>query len=108
MLRDAAKQEKYVMTADIIRQIALMGCRRSEIIRLRWTEADTEASCLRLQDSKEGESIHATNLPVVEYLERRRSAASAPMSIPARVRTMRSPASQTTGSKSSRTRRCRT
>jgi len=29
MLRDAAKQEKYVMTADIIRQIALTGCRRS-------------------------------------------------------------------------------
>ncbi len=74
MLRDAAKEEKYVMTADIIRQIALTGCRRSEIIRLRWTEADTEASCLRLQDSKEGESIRAIGLPVVEYLEQQRSA----------------------------------
>lgn len=73
MLRDAAKEEKYVMTADIIRQIAMTGCRRSEIIRLRWSEADTEASCLRLQDSKEGESIRAIGLPVVEYLERRRS-----------------------------------
>jgi integrase len=73
MLRDAAKHDKYTMTVDIIRQIALTGCRRSEMIRLKWTEADTEASCLRLADSKEGESIRPVGLPVVEYLERRRS-----------------------------------
>jgi integrase len=41
------------------------------MIRLKWTEADTEASCLRLEDSKEGESIRPIGLPVVEYLERR-------------------------------------
>lgn len=73
MLRDAARQEKYVMTVDIIRQIALTGCRRSEMIKLKWAEADTEASCLRLEDSKEGESIRAIGLPVVEYLEKRRT-----------------------------------
>jgi integrase len=56
MLRDAAESDKYAMTADIIRQIAT-GCRRSEMIRLKWTEADNEASCLRLEDSKEGESL---------------------------------------------------
>jgi integrase len=43
MLRDAAKQEKYTTTVDIIRQIALTGCRRGEMIALKWTEADTEA-----------------------------------------------------------------
>lgn len=58
---------------DIIRQIALTGCRRSEIIGLKWTEADTEASYLRLEDSKEGESIRLIGLPVVECLERRRT-----------------------------------
>ena len=73
MLRDAAKHEKYATTVDIIRQIALTGCRRSEMIRLKWTEADTDASCLRLEDSKEGESIRPIGLPVVEYLERRRA-----------------------------------
>lgn len=73
MLRDAAKSDKYAMTVDIIRQIALTGCRRSEMIRLKWTEADTEASCLRLEDSKEGESVRPIGLPVVEYLERRRT-----------------------------------
>ena len=28
------------------------------VIGLKWAEADTESSCLRLEDSKEGESIH--------------------------------------------------
>ena len=73
MLRDAAKQEKYGKIVDIVRQIALTGCRRSEMIGLKWTEADTESSCLRLEDSKEGESIRPIGLPVVEYLERRRT-----------------------------------
>jgi integrase len=75
MLRDATSQEKYTTTVDIIRQIALTGCRRSEIIGLKWAEADTDASCLRLEDTKEGESIRAIGLPVVEYLERRRTSA---------------------------------
>lgn len=73
MLRDAAKQEKYTTIVDIIRQIALTGCRRSEMISLKWTEADNEASCLRLEDCKEGESVRPIGLPVVEYLERRRT-----------------------------------
>lgn len=72
MLRRAAETEKYEMTVDIIRQIALTGCRRSEMIGLMWTEADTGASCLRLADSKEGASIRPIGLPVVEYLEERR------------------------------------
>ena len=72
MLRDAAKQEKYTTIVDIVRQLALSGCRRSEMIGLKWTEADTEASCLRLEDSKEGESVRPIGLSVVEYLERRR------------------------------------
>lgn len=76
MLREAATNEKYVMTAEIIRQIALTGCRRSEMISLMWTESDTDASCLRLEDSKEGASIRPIGLPVVEYLEERRKIAT--------------------------------
>jgi integrase len=72
MPREAAKEKQYATTVDIVRQIALTGCRRSEMISLKWTEVDTQASCLRLEDSKEGESIRAMGLPVVEYLERRR------------------------------------
>ncbi|MCW5703283.1 MAG: tyrosine-type recombinase/integrase, partial [Bradyrhizobium sp.] len=76
MLREAAANEKYAMTVDIIRQIALTGCRRSEMISLMWIEADTDASCMRLVDSKEGESIRPIGLPVVEYLEERRKTAA--------------------------------
>jgi integrase len=72
ILRNAARNEKYRMTVDIIRQIALTGCRRTEMITLRWIEADTDASCLRLIDSKEGASTRPIGLPVVEYLEHRR------------------------------------
>jgi integrase len=72
MLREAAMKEKYTTIVDIVRQLALTGCRRSEMISLKWTEADIEASCFRLEDSKEGESIRPIGLSVVEYLERRR------------------------------------
>jgi hypothetical protein len=72
-LSEAANQEKYATIVDIIRQIALTGCRRSEIIGLKWAETDTQASCLRLENSKEGGSVGAIGLPVVEFLEQRRS-----------------------------------
>ncbi|VVB49909.1 Integrase family protein [Beijerinckiaceae bacterium RH AL1] len=72
MLVTAAEDEKYAMTVEIIRQIALTGCRRSEMIGLMWAEADTDTSCLRLIDSKEGTSVRPIGLPVVEFLETRR------------------------------------
>lgn len=59
------------MTVEIIRQITMTGCRRSEMIGLSWSEVDAQASCLRLEDSKEGYSIRPIGLPVVEYLEER-------------------------------------
>lgn len=71
MLRKVEKEEKYATTVDIIRQIALTGCRRSEMIGLKWIEADTDTSCLRLIDSKEGNSVRPVGLPVVEFLEAR-------------------------------------
>lgn len=71
MLREAAKTEKYAMTVEIIRLIALTGCRRSEIIGLKWEEVDLGSSCLRLTDSKEGDSVRPIGLPVVECLEER-------------------------------------
>jgi integrase len=71
ILRNAAETEKYAMTVDIIRQIAMTGCRRTEMIRLMRTEVDSAGSCLRLVDSKEGASVRPIGLPVVEYLEER-------------------------------------
>lgn len=70
-MRKAVEDERYLITTDTIRQIALTGCRRSEMIKLRRAEVDMEASCLRLIESKEGASTRAIGLPVVEFLERR-------------------------------------
>jgi integrase len=71
MLRKAQTDEKYAPSVDIIRLIALTGCRRSEIVGLKWAEADIDGSCLRLIDSKEGTSVRPIGLPVVELLEER-------------------------------------
>ncbi|MDQ0470209.1 tyrosine-type recombinase/integrase [Labrys wisconsinensis] len=71
LLREASKDDKYRRTVEIIRQLALTGCRRSEIVALRWAEVDIGSSCLRLADSKEGASVRPIGLPVVEYLEER-------------------------------------
>lgn len=37
--------------------LALTGCRRGEIEKLKWSEVDLEGNALRLEDSKEGRSI---------------------------------------------------
>jgi integrase len=42
---------------DVIRLLALTGCRKSEIEGLRWSEVDLQRSCLRLADSKTGSRI---------------------------------------------------
>jgi len=40
-----------------IRLLALTGCRRGEIERLKWDEVDLPGRCLRFSDSKEGKSV---------------------------------------------------
>jgi integrase len=70
MLRSAEKS--HPSTVNIIRQIAKTGCRRSEIINLLWSDVDLDHSCLRLSQSKEGFSVRAIGLPVVEFLESER------------------------------------
>lgn len=40
-----------------IKLLALTGCRRGEIERLKWCELDLSGHCLRLANSKEGRSI---------------------------------------------------
>ena len=73
MLAEASLQGKYATTIQVIRQIALTGCRRSEIINLKWSDVDFEHSCLRLSESKEGYSVRPVGLPVIEHREARLS-----------------------------------
>jgi integrase len=50
------KGEHWQATASI-RMMALTGCRRSEILHLKWFEVDLANFCLRLGDTKTGTSI---------------------------------------------------
>src|SRR5262249_17900856 len=50
------KGEHWQATAAI-RLIAVTGCRRSEILHLKWSEVDLANSCLRFGDTKTGVSI---------------------------------------------------
>ena len=66
------KNEKYATTVEIIRLIALTGCRRSEIIGLMWAEADTRGKLPSADRQQGGDSVRPIGLPVVEFLEERR------------------------------------
>jgi integrase len=62
----------------MIRALACTGCRRGEIINLKWTEVDAERSCLRLIDSKEGASTRPMGLSVIDALEAMRPKDASP------------------------------
>ena len=60
--------------AEIIRLLLLTGCRRSEILRLRWSEVDRDK--LVLADSKTGPRTVTLNTQARRILERRPRGAS--------------------------------
>lgn len=53
---EAAEAEAWQATAGIW-LLALTGCRLGEIRALKWTEVDLDGHCLRLGDTKTGESL---------------------------------------------------
>jgi integrase len=65
------------MFANAITLLALTGCRRSEITRLRWSEVDFEAGLLRLEHSKTGPRAVPLGDQAIHFLaEIERSASS--------------------------------
>jgi len=65
-LNDAKAESPTAISA--IKLLALTGCRRGEIVRLRWSEVDLAGRCLRLTDSKEGKSIRPLGRAAVKLL----------------------------------------
>ena len=51
-----------------VKLLALTGCRRGEIERLRWDEVDLAGGCLRLSDSKTGKSVRPIGRHAVTLL----------------------------------------
>jgi integrase len=57
-IRDAeAAGDVAWQVGPAIRLLALTGCRRSEILELKWNEVDLEGGALRFADSKTGRSV---------------------------------------------------
>jgi integrase len=51
-----------------IRLLMLTGCRKSEILTLKWDHVDFENTCLRLPDSKTGEKVIMVGAPTLDVL----------------------------------------
>ena len=51
-----------------IRLLALTGCRKSEILSLRWDEVEFQHGCLRLGDSKTGAKVVPLGAPALAIL----------------------------------------
>jgi integrase len=60
----------------------LTGCRRGEIVNLRWEDVDFERECLRLPDSKTGKKIIYLNAPARALLQELPRLADNPRVIP--------------------------
>src|SRR3546814_14587652 len=73
ILENAALDDRYTRTTELIRMLALTGCRRSEVIEIRWSEIDSAGSAFRLDDTKEGQSVRPIGLPVLENFDERPS-----------------------------------
>ena len=52
-----------------IRLLLLTGCRKGEIVNLRWDHVDSEGECLRLPDSKTGAKVVYLNAPARALLQ---------------------------------------
>jgi integrase len=57
------------VAAQMVRMLALTGCRKSEVASLTWPEVDLEARQLRLANTKEGYSIRPLGQAAVDLLE---------------------------------------
>jgi integrase len=90
-LEAAQRKGEHWQAVAAIQLLAVTGCRRAEIVKLKWSEVDFANSCLRLGDTKTGLSIRPLPEPakaILAGLERQSE-----FVLPARSRTDKSYAS---------------
>ena len=80
-----ARSEVSSHGAAAIRLLMLTGCRRGEILRLRWDEVDLERRELRLRDSKTGPRTVPLSGPAARVLADRPRVPGTPWVIPGGV-----------------------
>ena len=76
----AQRCESVRQQVDIIRLLLLTGCRKNEIVRLRWEEVDGDR--LNLRDSKTGARRVFLNVHARTIIERRKEQAASPWVFP--------------------------
>ena len=65
------EEARHSVMADAVRLLLLTGCRKSEILSLRWEFVDWEIGCLRLPESKTGAKTVPLADSAIELLRRR-------------------------------------
>ncbi|MEQ8734100.1 MAG: site-specific integrase [Rhodospirillaceae bacterium] len=68
VLSEEAKQTEHVWVVAAIRLLILTGCRKGEILGLKWSQVDDEHNVLRLPDSKTGAKTVPIGQPVLDLL----------------------------------------
>jgi integrase len=64
----AAREAENPTALSAIRLLVLTGCRKSEILTLKWEHVDFGRSCLRLPDSKTGAKVVPLGAPALALL----------------------------------------
>jgi integrase len=88
-LADAEEKEPWQALAAA-RLIALSGARLGEIVNLQRRECDVRGACLRLGDTKTGESLRPLGKPALDVLKAALTRAKGPYVFPA-LRTTQGP-----------------
>ncbi|HUT49160.1 MAG TPA: tyrosine-type recombinase/integrase [Alphaproteobacteria bacterium] len=69
-LRNAERANISPTAVAAIRLLSLTGCRKSEILTLKWDHVDFERGCLRLPESKTGAKVIPLGPPAVDLLSK--------------------------------------
>lgn len=67
-LTAAEREGEHPSAITALRLLTLSGCRKSEILTLRWDDVDFERSCLRMPDTKTGRKDVPLGAPALELL----------------------------------------
>lgn len=68
VLRDADEEGELPSVTGALRLLTLTGCRRNEILTLRWEHMDLTGGCLRLPSSKTGRRVVPLGAPALAVL----------------------------------------
>jgi integrase len=67
-LISAEREGESPLAIQVVRLLALTGCRRGEVVSLTWPEVDLEARQLRLAPTKTGYSVRPLGRPAADLL----------------------------------------